>query len=517
MTRFRIVTLTSSVGLARLISGAVLVLLATAPARADKCGGAKLKAIGKQEAGLLSCQAKVATTNDSSGLAACEGKAMTTFSTAFGKAGTCGGDETTCGTRASTCETAIASAMTETFPSKCEAAKRKAAGKLAQGELGCYEKAAATGVALDPACISKATSKFTTALGKAGTCADGGSPLSLVENKCVTPSVTTDTGGMVNNICPPCGTFLLTFGWGVTRRCKRFRGLQFQLSAGNLGRRWRWGVLRTYRRDGRWGRERLRPRYWTRWSRARPEIHEYRGIRQQVGHWGHHGGGVQLPNAITVDGSGNVFVADEQNQRVQKFDNNGTFLLTFGWGVKDGAAVFETCTSGCQAGIYGSGDGEFGGPEGIAVDGSGNVFVSEVSYPRVQEFTNTGVFVTKWGNMPGVFSFPLGVGVDGSGNVFVADNGNNLIQEFTHTGTHITMWPVSVPEYVAVDGSGNVLVTTGDSIQKFTNTGTSITNWGSMGNGDGQFAGAYGLVVDGGGNVFVTDISNHRVQKFACP
>jgi hypothetical protein len=52
MTRVRIVTLTSSGTLAR------LVLLATGPARADKCRGAKLKAIGKQEAGLLGCQSE---------------------------------------------------------------------------------------------------------------------------------------------------------------------------------------------------------------------------------------------------------------------------------------------------------------------------------------------------------------------------------------------------------------------------------------------------------------------------
>jgi hypothetical protein len=58
MTRVRIVTLTSSGTLARLVLAAVLVLLATGPARADKCRGAKLKAIGKQEAGLLGCQSE---------------------------------------------------------------------------------------------------------------------------------------------------------------------------------------------------------------------------------------------------------------------------------------------------------------------------------------------------------------------------------------------------------------------------------------------------------------------------
>jgi len=60
---------------ARLVLGAFLLFgIAVAPARADKCTGAKLKAIGKKESGLLGCQAKVAATNDSSGLSACEMK-----------------------------------------------------------------------------------------------------------------------------------------------------------------------------------------------------------------------------------------------------------------------------------------------------------------------------------------------------------------------------------------------------------------------------------------------------------
>ncbi len=184
-----------------------LALLATAaPARADKCTGAKLKAVGKKEAGLLGCQAAMAKTNDASGLAACETKVKGKFFTVFGKAGSCIGDEMTCEDEADACETNLASAMTETFPSRCEATKRKAAGKLASSELGCYSKAAAKGAALDGGCISKATGKFSTALGKAGTCPDGGSPQMLVENDCVQPAVTTDGGGVVTNVCPCPGS-----------------------------------------------------------------------------------------------------------------------------------------------------------------------------------------------------------------------------------------------------------------------------------------------------------------------
>src|SRR5262249_8243247 len=134
-----------------------------------------------------------------------EAKVAAKFGTGFGKAeldlGPCPGDQVSCNNLSDTCESTVVAAMTDTFPSKCEAAKRKAAAKLAKGELGCYAKAAAKGLALDPACILKAQGKSTTALGKAGACPDGGSPQSLVETTCLAVLVTTDSGGLVNSMC----------------------------------------------------------------------------------------------------------------------------------------------------------------------------------------------------------------------------------------------------------------------------------------------------------------------------
>src|SRR5438876_10455984 len=114
----------------RLVLSALVGVLAlgAVPASADKCTGGRLKAIGKEEAGLMGCQAKVAAKNDASGLAACESKVQSKFATAFAKAGACVGDQTTCETNADSCETAVAAVMIDTFPSKCEAGKRKAAG-----------------------------------------------------------------------------------------------------------------------------------------------------------------------------------------------------------------------------------------------------------------------------------------------------------------------------------------------------------------------------------------------------
>ncbi len=78
-----------------------------------------------------------------------------------------------------------------------------------------------------------------------------------------------------------------------------------------------------------------------------------------------------------------MFVADSGNARIQKFDNNGTFLATWG--------------------SLGSGDGQFNLRTRVAVDASGNVFVTDTASggnSRIQEFTNTGTFIRKWGSVP---------------------------------------------------------------------------------------------------------------------
>ncbi len=189
---------------------AAAALAAGSPAHADKCTGAKLKAVGKKEAGLLDCQAKAAATGapPGPGLAVCEAIVKSKFSTAFGKAGTCAvGDEMTCEDIADNCESTVSTAMTDILLPGCEAAKRKAAGKLAKGELGCYSKAATKSLPVDTVvCIPKAQGKFSAALTKAGACPDGGSPQNLVEDNCVQPAVATGGGGMVTDVCPTTTT-----------------------------------------------------------------------------------------------------------------------------------------------------------------------------------------------------------------------------------------------------------------------------------------------------------------------
>ena len=69
---------------------------------------------------------------------------------------------------------------------------------------------------------------------------------------------------------------------------------------------------------------------------------------------------------MATDGSGNVYVADAGNHRIQKFDASGTFLTAWG--------------------SYGSGDGQFAYPSGVATDASGNVYVADTDNHRIQKF-----------------------------------------------------------------------------------------------------------------------------------
>src|SRR5439155_26381086 len=112
---------------------------------------------------------------------------------------------------------------------------------------------------------------------------------------------------------------------------------------------------------------------------------------------------------------GNVDVAEGDNNRIQKFANGGAFLPAWG--------------------SAGSGNGQFNGPTGGAVDAGGNVYVADTYNNRIQKFDNNGAFVTAWtgaiaGDAAHALYLPSGVGIDGSGNVFVADNGNNRIEKF---------------------------------------------------------------------------------------
>jgi RNA polymerase sigma factor (sigma-70 family) len=225
--------------------------------------------------------------------------------------------------------------------------------------------------------------------------------------------------------------------------------------------------------------------------------------------WGSEGSGdgqFNYPHGIAIDSDGNIYVVDSNNHRIQKFDSEGNFLMK--WGTQ------------------GPDDGQFGWSYGITIDSSGNIYVIS-GYSRIQKFDSQGKFLMKWGSEgagDGQFSWFYGIAVDNSGNIYVADTGNNRIQKFDSNGNFLMKWgsegsgdgQFKWPYGIVVDSSGNVYVTDQQNsrIQKFDLNGKFLAKWGVLGFGDGQFNYADGIAVDGSGKVYVADANNHRIQKF---
>lgn len=207
-------------------------------------------------------------------------------------------------------------------------------------------------------------------------------------------------------------------------------------------------------------------------------------------------GGAQFnePSGITVDKSGNLYVADAYNSTIRKLAPSGT-----NW-------VVTTIAGTAQS--YGSADGtnrvaRFYGPSSITVDGSGNLYVADTFNYTVRKLAPVG---TNWvvttiagqvgnsGSTDGTnrsaqFYYSYGITVDGTGRLFVADTYNQTIRKIAPAGTN---WVVSTLAGVA-DGSA------GGSAD---GTGTNAL-----------FSYPYAVAVDGVGNLYVGDTLNSTIRK----
>src|SRR3954469_12501083 len=110
-----------------------------------------------------------------------------------------------------------------------------------------------------------------------------------------------------------------------------------------------------------------------------------------AGSQGGDAGQLSVPVGAAVSGSGDVYVADEGNNRVSVFSQAGVFLRAFGKDV--GGSGVDVCTGTCGAGSAGGNAGQLNCPDGVAVTGSGDVYVADAGNSRVSEFSQAGVFV----------------------------------------------------------------------------------------------------------------------------
>jgi uncharacterized protein (TIGR03663 family) len=232
--------------------------------------------------------------------------------------------------------------------------------------------------------------------------------------------------------------------------------------------------------------------------------------------WGTKGkdpGQFNEPWGVAVSPQGTVYVADTWNHRVQEFTSDGKFVRA--WGSD-------------PVGEPQSGDGEFFGPRAIALDGDGNVYVTDTGNKRIEKFTADGAFVSSIGGPgsgAGFFNEPVGLAFDQTGNLFVADAWNQRVQKFGPDLKPISSFPVAAWDsqsvvdkpYLTVDGAGNVYVSDPQNgrVIEFNAAGQLAALWGKAGTDQSSFRLPTGLAVDSTGSVFVADSDNDRIMKFA--
>ncbi len=242
------------------------------------------------------------------------------------------------------------------------------------------------------------------------------------------------------------------------------------------------------------------------------------------------------PSGIAVDAAGNIYVADSGNNLIRKITSAGIVTTLAGTTIK--ADTSNTVTS----------EPVFLGPSGVAVDASGNVYVANSGYNTICMVSPAGVVTTLAGSgnsgaddgtgAAATFNNPTGVAVDGSGNVYVADFLNSLIRKITPGGVVTTLAGSRdsvgsvngtgsaalfyFPNSLTVDAAGNVYVADdiNNLIREVSPTGvvTTVAGSGAKGSANGLGAAASfndpsGIAIDATGNLYIADADNNLIRK----
>jgi sugar lactone lactonase YvrE len=246
------------------------------------------------------------------------------------------------------------------------------------------------------------------------------------------------------------------------------------------------------------------------------------------------------PAGLVFDGSGNLLIADGNNQRVRKVSPT-MVISTFagGGGGSDGGPADQA---------------SFSTPSGIAFDAAGNCYISDVNAHTVRMVNNSGIISTVAGQN-GIFGYsgdgaaatlaklalPQGIATDAAGNLYIADTDNHVIRKVNTSGIISTFAGTGVsgstgdggnataaklyrPTGVVVDGSGNVFIADSynNKIRKVNTSGviSTFAGTGASGNSGDGFAAIsakltipYNVAFDATGNLYFTDSYNNKVRK----
>ena len=254
---------------------------------------------------------------------------------------------------------------------------------------------------------------------------------------------------------------------------------------------------------------------------------------------------IDQPHGISVDGKGNVYFSSQLNHRVRKVTASTGIITT----------IAGTGSAGYNGDVIMASSAQLNNPHGVAVDGPGNVYLTDLLNQRVRKVTaSTGIITTIAGtgsagyNGDGIVAsnaqlyYPHEVAVDVLGNVYISDTYNHRVRKVTvSTGIISTIAgtgqlgysgdgimaaraKLNSPNNVAADVSGNIYITDTNNhrVRKVTvSTGiiSTIAGTGYGGyNGDGIMATSAklyrpeGIAINGSGDVYIADTYNYRIR-----